>query len=409
MNQLQPLLVDNGAFNIKGGLVDSKDPVIIPNLILKQGEKEVIGNDILTLSSTSGMQIIRTTDKGYPTRWPVQIHTWIKLFQNLKISSYESCVLVLAIPPFMPQKLKTDLAEVVFEYFGFGGLFLESPAFFAARSPALRGSPVSVVVDSGHAATWVTPVVHSVPVLTAIRRVDVAGNVLTNLLRSAITRTQINAMADTLLIARVKPLVLRVPGNLARELERLKRLRPLTLEASYKESEDAARAPFVLFPNQTTIKEPRTVRPSLIHLPQNEGLIKAGVDVYKPGPEVLTISEALFNPIDIGVSQAGVGDTVVDVVQQLPPPVQRLALQNIVLCGGTSNIPGFAKRLEKEVRSFADSDFPVRVLSGAAALGADPTALTFRGMQEFVASEDFQTSIITARMFRESRGLLLKY
>lgn len=62
------------------------------------------------------------------------------------------------------------------------------------------------------------------------------------------------------------------------------------------------------------------------------------------GNERFIVPEALFNPSDIGIRQAGVAETVGRCLKSFAPGVRELLLNNILLTGGNVSIPNFVER-----------------------------------------------------------------
>ena len=58
------------------------------------------------------------------------------------------------------------------------------------------------------------------------------------------------------------------------------------------------------------------------------------------------VPEALFNPSDIGIRQAGIIENVDACLQMFSPAVRELLIQNIVLTGGNAMFPHYAERFK---------------------------------------------------------------
>lgn len=71
--------------------------------------------------------------------------------------------------------------------------------------------------------------------------------------------------------------------------------------------------------------------------------------------------EVLFFPTDIGITQMGISETVVECINSCPPETHPHLYNNILVVGGCANFPGFKERLEKDLRAMAPDDFDVTV------------------------------------------------
>lgn len=71
----------------------------------------------------------------------------------------------------------------------------------------------------------------------------------------------------------------------------------------------------------------------------------------------------ICRPCDIGLSQAGLPEVVVQAVSACPPALAPLLYGQVILTGGCCNLPGFAQRFEKELRQLVPDDFEVVVVA----------------------------------------------
>ena len=77
--------------------------------------------------------------------------------------------------------------------------------------------------------------------------------------------------------------------------------------------------------------------------------------------ERISIPEVLFHPSDTGLNQAGIAEAIVAAVEACPLELQGLMYQNIMLTGGNTKFKNYASRLEREVRSLAPDEHPVKI------------------------------------------------
>jgi len=67
--------------------------------------------------------------------------------------------------------------------------------------------------------------------------------------------------------------------------------------------------------------------------------------------EQFSIPEVLFNPLDIGINEAGIPETIQQTIKKCHPVLEETLYKNIIISGGNANFPGFKKRIEKEMNS----------------------------------------------------------
>jgi actin-related protein 6 len=73
------------------------------------------------------------------------------------------------------------------------------------------------------------------------------------------------------------------------------------------------------------------------------------------------VPEALFNPADIGMEEAGLAETVAAAVKACHPQLHGLLYSNVLITGGTAQCPGFKERLETELRALVPDDYALNV------------------------------------------------
>lgn len=85
------------------------------------------------------------------------------------------------------------------------------------------------------------------------------------------------------------------------------------------------------------------------------------VQVIRMNNERFTVPELLFHPSDIGIQQMGISEAIVHVIEKFPFEIQSHLYKNILLIGGSCNIPNFKERVEKDVRTMAPAECEVHV------------------------------------------------
>lgn len=92
--------------------------------------------------------------------------------------------------------------------------------------------------------------------------------------------------------------------------------------------------------------------------------------------------EPLFQPQIVGVDQAGLSETVVDILKRFPQLVQ-----HIQISGGGANFQGLAKRLETDLRRELPVDFNIDVV-----VGSQPQLDSWRGLAKWSKNTDAYVS-----------------
>ena len=251
------------------------------------------------------------------------------------------------------------------------------PVFEDAGAPKAQSSLANLpmecllVIDSGYSYTTVTPCFQGQPIQRAIRRLDIGGKHLTNLLKETISIRHFDLHQDTKIVNDIKEDVAFVSRDLKADLEavwkgnKAKHYSPSAGTADIDGRPTELRIDYVL-PDGINLTRGYS-RP---HDSSKEAEKKRKLALSQPGTNeiVMTLGnerfvtpEVLFNPTDIGSKQPGLADCVIQSLAKLPPLVQATMVANTIVVGGNGNIPGFVERLQDELRARVKVEWPVRV------------------------------------------------
>ncbi len=188
------LVVDNGAWELKAGLADAKEPsLVMPNCVIKshkRGVKQLLVGDQTASVREAATLYRRAFERGYLTDWGLERRVWDRMLSadGLGVATDARRVdLVCTVPPAQPRRLLEDLAQMAFEEYRFASLFAPSAAAMAQWDPKLSATQAlprgCVVVDAGYSHCHIVPCYEGTPVNHATGRLDVAGKALTNYLK----------------------------------------------------------------------------------------------------------------------------------------------------------------------------------------------------------------------------------
>lgn len=130
----QTLVLDNGAYTIKAGVIPTAPPAadtplptpkIIPNCITRDRHKKVyVGSEMLSARDYSEMAFRRPMEKGFIVNWESQKEIWDREIMaggakdGLGVEPGETTLLLGEAPGALPA-LQTNCDQVVFEEYGF--------------------------------------------------------------------------------------------------------------------------------------------------------------------------------------------------------------------------------------------------------------------------------------------------
>jgi len=284
---------------------------------IMRSEETVIGNieikDIMVGDEAQKLrnmlQISYPLENGIIRNWEEIQYVWdYTFFDKLKVNPKE-CRIMLTEAPMNPKKNREQMIQVMFEKYGFKGVYISIQAVLVLYA---QGLLTGVVVDSGDGVTHIVPVYegYALPFLT--KRLDVAGRDITRyLIKLLLLRGYaFNRTADFETVRQIKEKLCYVGHDLNIE-------RRLALET--------------------------TVLVEKYELPDGR-VIKVGAERYEA-------PEALFQPglIDAG-DGGGVSELLFDVIQKADIDIRPDFYNHIVLSGGSSMYPGLPSRMERDIR-----------------------------------------------------------
>jgi actin-related protein 2 len=257
-------------------------------------------------------------ENGIVKRWDDMQHLWDYTFYEKMHLDPAGRKILLTEPPMNPLKNRETMCEVMFERYGFGGVYVAIQAVLALYAQGLSSG---VVVDSGDGVTHIVPVYESTVLNHLTRRLDVAGRDVTRNLIALLLRRgyALNRTADFETVRQIKEKLCYVSYD---------------LELDQRLSEDT-----------TVLVESYT-------LPDGR--------VIRVGSERFEAPECLFQPHLVDVEQPGIAEFLFNTIQSAEVDVRSSLYKAIVLSGGSSMYPGLPSRLEKELKQL----WLTRILGG---------------------------------------------
>ncbi|GCC43135.1 hypothetical protein chiPu_0027188 [Chiloscyllium punctatum] len=241
---------------------------------------------------------------GVVTDWDALEMLWHHvLYQELRAAPEEHAVL-LADAPLSPPTNREKAAELLFEGFGV-------PALYVARQPLLAlyatGRTSGLVVESGLGVSYTAPVHGGYTAPHATFRLDLAGGGLTQYLAKLLEECGNPFGAGEMpVVADIKETCCYVARDFGDEMA--------AAEADY-------------------LTDYRLPDGHLITL----------------GNERFRCPEALFRPEAVGLADPGLPALAARSLHRCPAEQRPALLANVVLAGGSSLLPGFAERIQRQL------------------------------------------------------------
>lgn len=220
--------------------------------------------------------------------------------KKMKISADEHKVL-LSDPTLSPVTNRERYAEMMFETFNVPAFHIAHQSVLSLRS---YGKTCGLVVECGHGASYVVPIIDGKVLQSLTHRADYAGADITEYLRCFVNAGRWNENLGVM--EDIKKKYCYVSFNFNNEM--------------VSPSENLA--PYTL--------------------PDGQRIII--------GKERFLCPEAIFQPSLIGSPQPGLQDMTVTCIKNCDASL-KILLKNILLCGGTTALQGFPGRFRKELKS----------------------------------------------------------
>lgn len=404
-------ILDNGASSIKSGFASDDKAQIIPNCKMKvksERQRQYVGDQIDDCKDCSGLYYLLPHQKGFITNWDVEREIWEYLFtRKFKNLEPNETDIILTEPYFNFKPIQNNTDEVLFEEYGFRSVFRTNTGYLSSmqhrsentKVDATTDLPTSdesfplacLVVDSGFSFTHIAPYVYSekhgyLKLKQAIRRIDLGGKALTNHLKEIISYRQMNVMDETYVINQCKEDVCFIAEDFEEKLKECQQNKHNKVTRDY------------ILPDFTNVKRGYVRKP--------DWKATTRIDPNSTDPQFLRLAnerfqvpEILFNPSDVGVSQVGIVEAIVDSISSLPKQLHPLLYGNIVLIGGNAGIPGFKERVLKGVRSYCPSQYKVN-----AYLSGDPVTYPWLGGKTLATkyNDILQQLVVTKKQYDES-------
>lgn len=395
---------------------------MIPNCVARRARGAgawLVGAEVGATTATHDLLFHRTCDRCCPTNWDVGRVVWLSALAPAGAAAEatlpEETALLVTEPPFCPVSARRTALQMYFEDLQFASVAtkLASTLAFAhslsrtetgSASGSASGSGnnngnssngnsnkngiwAGVVVDTGFGASWVVPHVvageNVVPVAGAVRRVDVGGKVLTNVLKEAVSFRHWNMMQEVALVRDVMERACFVSQDFARDLRPPARVPPrhyllpdYSTSATGHVLTPAEMAAWLSAHDSSSSSSNGTSAGEAASAVDEARCVRrmkaAGEQVLSLGCEQFAVPEVLFNPSDVGINQCGVADAVGDAVRAVSrvtytgDSLMLAALADalyarVLLRGGCARFPGFRDRMDAELRAVAPSRCPFSV------------------------------------------------
>jgi len=286
----------------------SEQKKLIKQMIKERHLKEImIGDEIIGFRSL--LDLSHPVTEGIITDEEDLFKLWdYTLTQKMGIEDPSERKIIVTEAPLNPISNKIKIFEILFEKIGVGAINIEPQA---KCSLFAEGIDTGIVLDSGDGVTHCIPVSDGAILKHSIERMDIAGRHVTEYLVRLLQKKgyAFNSSADFDFVRELKEKYCFVSNDIESD-------RKLERETSYYNS-------YHLLPDETRIRI---------------------------SDEKFEAPEILFNPSLIGKEYDGIPYMMMKSINSCPIDSRKGLYSGIVLSGANTLFPGFASRIENEIK-----------------------------------------------------------
>ncbi|XP_065314669.1 actin-related protein 6-like isoform X2 [Gordionus sp. m RMFG-2023] len=371
-----------------------KGPSVIPNCVTKAKSESrrlaFVGDQIDEIFDKSSLFYQRPIQRGYLVGWELQRQVWDRLFNFVLRDKYDlksspmgpDTELVVTVPPLNFPFITDSMNEIFFEEYGFGSVLQITPSTLSALRYSYESSLIKrrhkteshnhnkcLVVDSGFSFTHVSHYDTNIDDSsvgkfsiarddTRLRRLDVGGKLLTNYLKEIISYRQLHVMEESYVINQVKEDSCYVSQEFLKDMEACQKygyIKPRS--PAHSSGKGSVMANPALTPNSGNVFKGNINSSRNNNEESRNGQSDKSVnddDYFQTlylSNERITVPEIIFNPSDIGISQMGLPELMLESVAD-----DQGYLDHVILTGGNTMFPGLDIRLIRELRTLTAFD-----------------------------------------------------
>ncbi|CAF4106100.1 unnamed protein product [Adineta steineri] len=330
-DEISRIVIDNGSSIIRAGFAGDDAPqVILQNVIHRQRHISpqsdtshsdyFIGNKLFKDRDTS-LNCSYPMEHGIVTNWDDMEKIWHHIFvSELRIKPEEHPVL-LTEALLNPLGNREKMTQILFEHFHVPAMYVSTQTILSFYS---LGRTCGIVVESGDGVTQIMPINEGYRITNAVSRLDLGGRDLTNWM----TR---------LLAERGYSFATAAEREIVRDIKEKHTYVALDFEHE-----------------MATAKHSKKIKQSY-HLPDGQEITI--------NSERFQCPEALFQPTMIGQQELGIVELLYNAIMKCDVDIRSDFYRSILLSGGNTMFPGFADRMQKEMKAKVPSSERVRVVA----------------------------------------------
>ncbi|CAL1361550.1 unnamed protein product [Linum trigynum] len=297
---MEAVVIDAGSKLLKAGTAvpDQAPPMIIPTQ-MKRMLEEGSAADSPVVEDFTVDPVVRGCIKDWDAMEDLLQYV---LYTGLEWEEGNEGQVLFTDPLFTPKAVKEQLVQLMFETFNVSGFYASEQAVLSLYAV---GRISGCTVDIGHGKIDIAPVLEGAVQQISSKRFEIGGLDLTKLLAQELAKSNPTVNLNISDVEKIKEKYSCCAED----------------EFAYRKTQE------------TNEIEQHT-------LPDGQ--------VISIGKERYTIGEALFQPVILGLEAHGIVEQLVRCISTVSSDNHRQLLENTVLCGGITAMPGFEDRFQKE-------------------------------------------------------------
>ncbi|XP_062579850.1 uncharacterized protein LOC134241839 [Saccostrea cucullata] len=318
------VVIDNGSGSIQAGFAGDDAPRSFFESVVGRPrfQKQLhgitysdryVGDKAMSLRGVLSLRY--PIERGIVKNWDDMELIWQHVFENELRTKSDKTNVFITDAILNPVGNREKMAQIMLEKFNVLGFFVINhgiPTIFAS------GRACGTVVNIGEGVAQVYPIYEGYTVLSAMRRLDLAGRDLTSYLQRLLQQKgySFTTSAEMELVKKIKEDFCFVSKNFENDL--VKASSSFEIEKSYT-------------------------------LPDGNEI--------SVGDERIRCPEALFQPSLLGLESGGIHELINNCILSCDIDLRSLLYTNVILAGGTTMCPGIEERLSSTLKALAPSSF----------------------------------------------------
>eukprot|EP00440_Ansanella_granifera_P039742 gb/GFBE01043105.1/.p1 GENE.gb/GFBE01043105.1/~~gb/GFBE01043105.1/.p1 ORF type:complete len:392 (+),score=94.82 gb/GFBE01043105.1/:1-1176(+) len=340
--EVSAVVIDVGSGMCKAGFAGDEAPcVMFPSIVGRKAASMVsamVGTDQKECyigeeahKKRGVLTLVYPLEHGIVQNWDDMEKVWHHTFYNELRVNPDQRPVMLTEAPLNPKANRERMTQVMFETFRVPAMYVSIQAVLSLYA---SGRTTGIVLDVGDGVSHTVPVFEGFAIPHATGRLNLAGRDLTAYLARLFTEQGHNFTTSAEL-------------QIVRDIKEKLGFVAVDFEASLAAAEDRSK--------RLKVSPESSDKDATYELP--DGQVIAARD------ERFRAAELLFQPHLGGKDLQGVHSLVHSSITSCDVDLRRDLFGAVVLSGGTTLLPGFPERLEKELKSLAPSTVRVKVVA----------------------------------------------